>query len=132
MEVIQYRHTQSTLAYYLTLTITLGIHGISNMEVLTSNDRMSAITIFSLYLRSMNISPDHLCEEGPAEFEEIGVPFSIILLLFSLLTISYVIHFNGLFLYFWTTSQDYSQDTWNLDNNSGCNILLVFYFTFQL
>ena len=39
-----------TLAYYLTLTVTHSIHGISNMELLTSNDRMSAITIFSLYL----------------------------------------------------------------------------------
>ena len=38
-----------TLTYYFTLTITLSIHGNSNMEVLTSNERMSAITIFSLY-----------------------------------------------------------------------------------
>ena len=38
-----------TLAYSFTLTITHCIHGISNIEVLTSNKRMSAITIFSLY-----------------------------------------------------------------------------------
>ena len=65
------------------------------------------------------MSPDHLCEEGPAEFEEIEVPFSITFLLFILLTISYVIHFNGHFYIFgliariflriysiWTTVQD--------------------------
>ena len=39
------------------------------------------------------MSPDHLYEEGLAEFEEIEVPFSIIFLPFVLLTISYVIHF---------------------------------------
>ena len=63
------------------------------------------------------MSPDHLCEEGPAEFEEIEVPFSIIFLLFILL--SYVIHFNGHFYIFgllariflktlgiWTITQD--------------------------
>ena len=38
------------------------------------------------------MSLDHLSEEGPAEFEEIEVSFSIIVLLFVLLTISYVIH----------------------------------------
>ena len=35
--------------YYFTLTITLSTRGNSNMEVLTSNKRMSAITIFSIY-----------------------------------------------------------------------------------
>ena len=39
-----------TLAYYLTLTVTHSVHSISNMELLTSNDKMSAITIFSLHL----------------------------------------------------------------------------------
>ena len=38
-----------TLAYSYPLTIKHSVHGISNMEVLTSNERMSAITIFSLY-----------------------------------------------------------------------------------
>ena len=37
----------SYLLFYL--TVTLSIHGNSNMEVLTPNERMSAITIFSLY-----------------------------------------------------------------------------------
>ena len=46
------------------------------------------------------MSPDHLNEEGLAEFEEIKIPFSIICLLFILLTISYVIHFNGHFYIF--------------------------------
>ena len=32
------------------------------------------------------MSPDHLCEEGPAEFEEIKIPFSIIFSLLVLLT----------------------------------------------
>ena len=37
------------LLIIFTLTITLSIHGNSNMEVLTSDQRMSATTIFSLY-----------------------------------------------------------------------------------
>ena len=41
------------LAYYLTLTITHSIYGISNMEVQTSNDRMRAITIFSLCFKKI-------------------------------------------------------------------------------
>ena len=46
------------------------------------------------------MSPDHLNEEGPAEFEEIEIPFSIIFLLSVLLTISYRIHFNRQFYIF--------------------------------
>ena len=46
------------------------------------------------------MSLDHLNEEGPAEFEEIEIPFSIIFLLSILLTISYRIHFNGHFYIF--------------------------------
>ena len=46
------------------------------------------------------MSLDHLCEEGPAEFEEIEVPSSIIFLLCILLTISYMIHFTGCFYIF--------------------------------
>ena len=65
------------------------------------------------------MSLDHLCEEGPAEFEEIKVPFSIIFFLLVLLAISYMIHFKGHFYIFgllariflqiygiWTTVQD--------------------------
>ena len=65
------------------------------------------------------MSLDHLSEEGPAELEEIEVPFSIICSLFIILTISYLIHFNGHFYIFgllariflrtydiWTTLQD--------------------------
>ena len=56
------------------------------------------------------MSLDHLNEEGPAELEENEIPFSIILLLSILLTISYGIHFNGQFyifgllarIFFWT------------------------------
>ena len=44
--------------------------------------------------------PDHLSEEGPAEFEEIEIPCSIIFLLVTLFTILYVIHFNGHFYIF--------------------------------
>ena len=46
------------------------------------------------------MSPDHLNEEVPAEFEEIEIPFSIIFFLSILLTISYGIHFNGHFYIF--------------------------------
>ena len=46
------------------------------------------------------MSPDHLCEEGPAEFEEIEVPFSIIFFLSVLLAILYTIHHNGHFYIF--------------------------------
>ena len=46
------------------------------------------------------MSPDHLNEEGLAEFEEIEIPFSIIFLLSVLLNISYRIHFNGHFYIF--------------------------------
>ena len=53
------------------------------------------------------MSPDHLNEEGPAELEEIEIPFSIIFLLSVLLTISYEVHFNGYILHFWIASQDF-------------------------
>ena len=46
------------------------------------------------------MSPDHLCEEGPAYREEIGIPFNIILSLSTLLIISYGIHLNGHFYLF--------------------------------
>ena len=46
------------------------------------------------------MSLDHLNEEGPAEFEEIEIPFSIVFLLSILLTISHGIHFNGHFYIF--------------------------------
>ena len=46
------------------------------------------------------MSPNHLNEEGPAELEEIKIPFSIIYLLSILLTISHRIHFNGHFYIF--------------------------------
>ena len=46
------------------------------------------------------MSPDHLNEEGPAELEEIEIPFSIIFLLSILLTISYRIHVNRHFYVF--------------------------------
>ena len=46
------------------------------------------------------MSPDHLNEEGPAELEEIEIPFSIIFLLSVPLTIIYRIHFNGYFYIF--------------------------------
>ena len=46
------------------------------------------------------MSLDHLKEEGPAELEEIEIPFSIILLFSVLLTISYRIHFNEHFYIF--------------------------------
>ena len=56
------------------------------------------------------MSPDHLNEQGPAELEEIEIPFSIIFLLSVLLTISYRIHCNEHFyifgllarIWFWT------------------------------
>ena len=41
-----------TLTYYFTLIITLSIHSNSNMEVLTSNERMSATTIFLLFFNA--------------------------------------------------------------------------------
>ena len=43
------------------------------------------------------MSPDHLCEEGPAYQEEIEIPFNVILFFSILLTISYRIHLNGHF-----------------------------------
>ena len=49
------------------------------MEVLTSKERMSAITIFSLYFDQDQNVTNHLCEEGPAYKEEIEIPFNIIL-----------------------------------------------------
>ena len=70
------------------------------MEVLTSNDRMSGITVFSLYLEKNQYITDYLNKEGPAELEEIEIPFSITLLFFVPLTISYRIHFNGHFYIF--------------------------------
>ena len=65
------------------------------------------------------MSPDHLSEEGLAELEEIEEPYSIRSSLFVILTIPYIIHFNGHFHIFgflariflrvydiWTTLQD--------------------------
>ena len=46
------------------------------------------------------MSPDHLNQEGLAEFEEIEIPFSIIFLHSNFLTISYGIHLNGHFYIF--------------------------------
>ena len=56
-----YSGTNKGLIYYtllllITLTVTHSIHSISNMEVLASNDRMSAITIFSLYLENQYVT----------------------------------------------------------------------------
>ena len=69
------------------------------MEVLTSNERMSAITIFSSSMK-ISMSLDHLCEEGPAHRKEIEIPFNVILFFCILLTISYGIHLNGHFYLF--------------------------------
>ena len=69
-------------------------------SVLTSNDRMSAITIFSLYLEKNQYVTDHLNEEGLAELEEIEIRFSIIFLFSILLIISYGIHLNRHFYVF--------------------------------
>ena len=56
------------------------------------------------------MSLDHLNEEGPAELEEIEIPFSITLLLSIFLTISSGIHLNGHFYIFWIASQDFVLD----------------------
>ena len=62
------------------------------MEVLTSNERMSAITI--------RMSLDHLCEEGLAYREEIEIPFNIIFSFSIILLFLYRIHLNGHFYLF--------------------------------
>ena len=46
------------------------------------------------------MSPDHLNEEGLAEFKEIEIPFSIIIFLSIFLTISHRIHLNRHFYVF--------------------------------
>ena len=69
---------------------------------------------------------DHLNEEGPAELEEIEIPFSIIFLLSIHRTILYRIHFNGHFyifellarILFWT------YETWTIIQN----VLFHWYF----
>ena len=100
-----------TLAYYLTLTITHSVYGISNMEVLTSNDRMSAITIFSLHLEKIQHARKiHLNEEGLVEPEEIEIPLNIIFFFSILLIISYGTHFNRHFQLFGFASQDFILD----------------------
>ena len=43
-----------------------------------------------------------------------------------------MIHFNGHLYIFGLLARVSSQDIWNLVKSSGSNILLVFYFTFQL
>ena len=48
----------------------------------------------------IRMSPDHLCEEGPAYREEIEIPFNIILSFSILLIISFGIHLNGHFYLF--------------------------------
>ena len=88
------------------------------MEVLTSKDRMSATTIFFLYLEKTQYVTGPF-SEGLAELEEIEIPFSIVMLLSILLFISYGIHFKEHFYIFglldkilfwtsdfWTTIQD--------------------------
>ena len=77
------------------------------------------------------MSPDHLYEEGLAEFEEIEVPFSIIFLLFILLTISYVIHFKRHFYIFGLLARMFS-GYMEVGQQFRCDILLAFYFMFQL
>ena len=46
------------------------------------------------------MSPDHLCEEGPAYREEIEIPFNIILSFSIILILLYGIHLNGHFYLF--------------------------------
>ena len=78
-----------------TLTITLSIHGNSNMEFLTSNERMSAITIALLYFDEDQNVTGPSPEEGLAYREEIEIPFNIILSFSIILILSYEIHLNG-------------------------------------
>ena len=46
------------------------------------------------------MSPDHLCEEGPAYREEIEIPFNIIFSFSTILILLYGIHLNGHFYLF--------------------------------
>ena len=46
-----------------------------------------------------NMTPDHLCEEGPAHQEEIEIPLNVILFFSILLTISYGILLMDIFTF---------------------------------
>ena len=50
------------------------------MEVLTSKGWVQSLSSCFILLR-LNMSPDHLCKEGPAELEEIEIPFNIVVIL---------------------------------------------------
>ena len=87
-------------SYYFTLTVTLSIHGNSNMEVLTSNVRMSATTIFSLFFNLDENVLGHLCEEGLTHREDIKIPFHVIFSFLTILLFLYRVHLNAHFYFF--------------------------------
>ena len=69
------------------------------MEVLTSNKRMSAITIFLLYFDVDQNSLDHLCEEDPAHREDIEIPFHVIFSFSTILVFLYELHLDAQFFF---------------------------------
>ena len=74
------------------------------------------------------MSPDHLCEEGPAYSEDIEIPFHIIFSFLTILIFLYGIHLNGHFYYFGLTTRIF---LWT------CNLLsrihhVLFYWYFIL
>ena len=79
------------------------------MEVLTSNERMSAITIFSLYFNVDQNVTDNLCEEGLAYREDIEIPFNIIFFLHNSDTFIWDTS-QWAFLSFQTDNQDFLVD----------------------
>ena len=75
------------------------------------------------------MSPDHLCEEGPAHREDIKIPFHVIFSFSAILLFLYRIHLNAHFYFFGLIIRILSQThKFLLDIN---RILLYWYFILQ-
>ena len=100
------------------------------MEVLTSNNRMSATTIFSLYFNADKNITRHLCEEGLAQREDIKIPFHVIFLFLTILFFLYEIHLNAHFYVFGLIIRIFSCAYQFLSERY--HVLLYWYFILRL
>ena len=90
------------------------------MEVLTSNGRMSAITIFSLYF-----NVDQKVTRGLAHKEDIEIPFDIIFSSSTILIFLYGIHLNAHFYFFGLTTRIF---LWTYNFLSGIYCVLFYWY----
>ena len=71
------------------------------------------------------MSPDHLCEEGPANREDIEIPFHIIFSFSTILIFLYGIHLNGHFYFLGLTTRIF---LWMYNFFSGIYCVLFYWY----